>query len=112
MALNLDAVGKKIGPISKEYTWKDAVLYALGVGAGFSDLEYCYEKDLKVIPSFSITIADMFDKGEGKGALVIAESTASHSSGIKLFTARSTIFSRLDGGFGGENPPAETFSFP
>jgi len=55
MALNLDAVGKKIGPITKEYTWKDAVLYALGVGAGFSDLEYCYEKDLKVIPSFSIT---------------------------------------------------------
>jgi len=55
MALNLDAVGKKIGPISKEYTWKDAVLYALGVGAGFSDLEYCYEKDLKVVPSFSIT---------------------------------------------------------
>ena len=55
MALNLDAVGKKIGPITKEYTWKDAVLYALGVGAGFSDLEYCYEKDLKVVPSFSIT---------------------------------------------------------
>jgi len=156
MALNLDAVGKKIGPITKEYTWKDAVLYALGVGAGFSDLEYCYEKDLKVIPSFSITtiydtmpealaltdvnlagilhgeqellfhnpippegkmtiegtITDIFDKGEGKGALVIAESEASHSNGIKLFTARSTIFSRLDGGFGGENPPTEPFSFP
>lgn len=55
MALNLDVVGKKIGPFTKEYTWKDAVLYALGVGAGFSDLEYCYEKDLKVIPSFGIT---------------------------------------------------------
>ena len=55
MALNLDALGKKIGPFTKDYTWKDAVLYALGVGAGFSDLEYCYEKDLKVIPSFGIT---------------------------------------------------------
>jgi NAD(P)-dependent dehydrogenase (short-subunit alcohol dehydrogenase family)/acyl dehydratase/putative sterol carrier protein len=55
MALNLDAVGKKIGPFTKDYTWKDAVLYALGVGAGFSDLQYCYEKDLKVIPSFGIT---------------------------------------------------------
>ena len=55
MALNLDAIGKKIGPFTKEYTWKDAVLYALGVGAGFSDLGYCYEKDLKVIPSFGIT---------------------------------------------------------
>ena len=55
MALDLDVVGKKIGPFTKDYTWKDAVLYALGVGAGFSDLEYCYEKDLKVIPSFGIT---------------------------------------------------------
>ncbi len=156
MALNLDAVGKKIGPISKAYTWKDAVLYALGVGAGFSDLEYCYEKDLKVVPSFAITtlyetmpqalsltnvnlagilhgeqelvfhnpippngtmtiegtISNVYDKGEKKGALVIAESEANHSTGIKLFTARSTLFSRLDGGFGGENPPAETIEFP
>jgi acyl dehydratase len=55
MALNLDAIGKKIGPCTKDYTWKDTVLYALGVGAGFSDLDYCYEKDLKVIPSFAIT---------------------------------------------------------
>lgn len=156
MALNLDAVGKKIGPISKEYTWKDAVLYALGVGAGFSDLEYCYEKDLKVLPSFAITtlyetmpqalsltnvnlagilhgeqelifhnpippsgtmtiegtISNIYDKGKEKGALVIAESEVSHSSGTKLFTARSTIFSRLDGGFGGENPPADSVDYP
>lgn len=55
MTLNLDAVGKKLGPFKKDYTWKDAVLYALGVGAGFSDLDYCYEKDLKVIPTFGIT---------------------------------------------------------
>jgi NAD(P)-dependent dehydrogenase (short-subunit alcohol dehydrogenase family)/acyl dehydratase/putative sterol carrier protein len=54
MALNLDAIGKKIGPITRQYTWKDVVLYALGVGAGFEDLEYCYEARLKVIPSFSI----------------------------------------------------------
>ncbi|MFO8047788.1 MAG: SDR family NAD(P)-dependent oxidoreductase, partial [Desulfosudaceae bacterium] len=54
MALKLDAVGKKLGPVTRDYTWKDVVLYALGVGAGFSNLEYCYEKDLKVIPSFSI----------------------------------------------------------
>ena len=55
MALNLDAVGKSVGPVTKAYTWKDVVLYALGVGAGFSDLDYCYEKDLQVIPSFGIT---------------------------------------------------------
>jgi hypothetical protein len=38
MALNLDAVGKKIGPNTKAYTWRDTVMYALGVGAGFNDL--------------------------------------------------------------------------
>lgn len=54
MALNLDSIGKKIGPFTKEYTWKEPVLYALGVGAGFSDLDYCYERDLKVLPSFGI----------------------------------------------------------
>jgi NAD(P)-dependent dehydrogenase (short-subunit alcohol dehydrogenase family)/acyl dehydratase/putative sterol carrier protein len=57
MALDLSAIGKKIGPYTKDYTWKDTVLYALGVGAGFADLDYCYEKDLKVIPSFAITTA-------------------------------------------------------
>ena len=54
MSLNLDVIGKKIGPLTKEYTWRDVVLYALGVGAGFDDLDYCYEARLKVIPSFSI----------------------------------------------------------
>ncbi|MDZ7830438.1 MAG: SDR family NAD(P)-dependent oxidoreductase [Desulfobacterales bacterium] len=54
MALNLDAIGKKIGPVTKDYTWRDVVLYALGVGAGFNELEYVYERDLKVIPSFAV----------------------------------------------------------
>jgi hypothetical protein len=35
MALNLDANGKKIGPFTKDYTWKDAVLYALVLGRVF-----------------------------------------------------------------------------
>jgi len=54
MALDLGSIGKKIGPVTRRYDWKDVVLYALGVGAGFDDLEYCYESRLKVIPSFSI----------------------------------------------------------
>jgi len=54
MTLNPAAIGKRIGPLTKEYNWKDVVLYALGVGAGFQDLEYCFENRLKVIPSFSI----------------------------------------------------------
>jgi len=59
MALNLDAVGKKLGPVIKTYDQKDVILYALGVGAGFSELDYVYEKNLKVIPSFAI--AAVFD---------------------------------------------------
>ena len=156
MSLNLDAVGKKIGPFTKDYKWKDPVLYALGVGAGFSDLEYCYEKDLKVIPSFGITtmydfmpelattsnvnlagvlhgeqelifhnpippegtmttqgvIKHYYDKGQDKGALIIAEFETSHSNGQKLFTSIVTVFARLDGGFGGENAPPKEIIFP
>jgi len=156
MALNLSALGQKVGPLAKEYSWKDVVLYALGVGAGFSDLDYCYENKLKVIPSFSIAaifdilaqiglksevnlagilhgeqelifhnpippegtlttegkIAHYYDKGQDKGALVIGESDTWHSNGQKLFTSICTIFSRLDGGFGGENAPRTTVTFP
>jgi NAD(P)-dependent dehydrogenase (short-subunit alcohol dehydrogenase family)/acyl dehydratase len=69
MTLNLKCIGEKVGPFIKDYAPKDAILYALGVGAGFSDLHYCYEKNLKVIPSFSIasifeTLADFAIKAE------------------------------------------------
>lgn len=69
MTLNLKSIGETVGPFIKDYGHNDAILYALGVGAGFSDLHYCYEKDLKVIPSFSIasifeTLADFAIKAE------------------------------------------------
>lgn len=61
MALNLDSIGKKIGPVTRTYNWKDVVLYAVGVGAGFNELEYCYENRLKVLPSFSVgAVFDFF----------------------------------------------------
>ena len=156
MALNLDSIGRKIGPVKKDYTWKDVVLYAVGVGAGFDELEYCYEQQLKVIPSFSIAsvfnflaevgmssnadlsgilhgeqdivfhnpiptegtlttegaITHMYDKGKDKGALVVAEADTYHSNGQKLFTNIFTLFSRKDGGFGGDPGPEETVEFP
>ncbi|MCU0584872.1 MAG: hypothetical protein MUC46_02220 [Desulfobacterales bacterium] len=52
MGLNLAAVGRRVGPVTRRYDWKDAVLYALGVGAGFAELDYCYENRLKIIPTF------------------------------------------------------------
>ncbi|MFH1079567.1 MAG: MaoC/PaaZ C-terminal domain-containing protein [Pseudomonadota bacterium] len=61
MALNLTVIDKEIGPFIHHYTWRDVILYALGVGAGFGDLPYVYEKNLKVIPTFSVaTIMDFF----------------------------------------------------
>ena len=151
----MDAIGKKIGPITKDYTWKDVILYALGVGAGFNELDYTYEKKLKVIPTFSIAmifdfflkmsaacninvagalhggqdiifhnsipssgtmitegkITHYYDKG-AKGALVVAESETFNGDGKKLFTSITSLFGRLDGGFGGKDAPQQTLEFP
>lgn len=54
MPLNLDAIGKDVEPFTFDYDWKKVILYALGVGAGFDELEYCYEKKLQTIPIFAI----------------------------------------------------------
>jgi acyl dehydratase len=54
MALNLDAAGRSIGPLTKQYGTKDVILYALGVGAGSEELDLVYEKNLKVLPSFAV----------------------------------------------------------
>jgi acyl dehydratase len=155
MALNLTAVNREIGPLVHHYTWRDVIIYALGVGAGSGELPFVYEKNLKVIPTFSVaTIMDFFftaakeanvnlsgilhggqelifhrpipisgtftttgrithvyDKKE-KGAVIVAESDTHHDSGEKIFTAIFSIFSRLDGNFGGEDISAKTPPFP
>ena len=156
MALNLDAIGKKIGPKVRDYDWKDVILYALGVGAGFDELDYVYENRLKVIPSFAVAsvfdfiaeagvrsnvdltgvlhgaqdvvfhnpiptsgklttegaLTAMYDKGPGRGALIIAQADTFHSNGKKLFTNYFTIFGRKDGGFGGDPGPEDSFDLP
>ena len=156
MALNLDNVNRSIDPIVRHYTWKDVVLYALGIGSGFHELDYCYEKNLKVLPTFAMPaimdffwrvgevaninpmgalhgeqelilhhplpqkatltttghITHMFDKGKDKGALIVAESDTVDETGTRLFTSILTVFSRLDGGFGGVNSPKKAVAFP
>ena len=47
-------------------------------------------------------VAGVFDKGEGKGALILLEKVIREKhSGDKLCTLGATIFARGDGGFGG-----------
>ncbi|MDO9559015.1 MAG: MaoC family dehydratase N-terminal domain-containing protein [Syntrophales bacterium] len=61
MAFNLTVINKEIGPFVHHYTWRDVIIYALGVGAGFGELPFVYEKNLKVIPTFSVaTIMEFF----------------------------------------------------
>lgn len=160
------ALGASLGDSQGSYEPDDVILYHLGIGAGFAatdagELEYTYEKNLKVLPSFAVVaggsmssrarkqgrgggsllsvegvdfnpamllhgeqdvelhqpmptaasftssgrIADVFDKG--KAALLIMEQAARSEDGEPLFTTRSSLFLRGEGGFGGPpGPPA------
>ncbi|HWD04941.1 MAG TPA: MaoC/PaaZ C-terminal domain-containing protein [Amycolatopsis sp.] len=55
-------------------------------------------------------IADVFDKG--KAAVLVQETTVTQADGTPLWTARSSIFARDEGGFGGERGPSQKLEFP
>ena len=53
------ALGHEFEPATGSWTADDVILYHLGVGAGVpatdaNELEYTYEKNLKVLPSFGV----------------------------------------------------------
>lgn len=53
MGLKFDVIGVKKGPLELQYDWRKLALYALSVGANVdSELEYVYEKDMKIIPTY------------------------------------------------------------
>ncbi|VUT25619.1 MAG: MaoC like domain protein [Candidatus Methanolliviera sp. GoM_asphalt] len=54
--VDLNVLGKEFGPFEFKYTWKDVVLYALGLGATNDDLNFVYENDLKVYPTFAVLV--------------------------------------------------------
>ena len=60
MPVNPDAVGTKGKPTRRSWSSKDALLYAVGVGAGTDELQYTTEntKDLpqKVLPTFAVIV--------------------------------------------------------
>jgi acyl dehydratase len=74
---DLSIVGKPGEPSTYEYTWKDIVLYALGIGAKAEELDYLYEgRGPKTYPSFAVVpvFKPMFDvlaKSGGNFAMVV-----------------------------------------
>lgn len=68
MPLDLSAVGKELPPTTFTYDERDVMLYALGVGATTDELDFVYEKNLKVLPTFGVIPA--FPSMGGMGRLL------------------------------------------
>ncbi len=156
MPLNPEAVGTTSEPGEGRWTSKDALLYAVGVGAGTDELAFTTEnsKDIEqqVLPTFPVVIGGgggamrdigtfnpamlvhgqqavtlhgpipvegtvsvtgkivaMYDKG--KAAVVVTESEAL-LDGAPLYTTRSSLFIRGEGGWGGERGPSGPQNVP
>jgi len=54
MPIDLSYVGRKLEPVTHTYNERDVMLYALGVGSGTDELQFVYERDLKVLPTFAV----------------------------------------------------------
>ena len=140
-----------------EYTDRDTMLYALGVGLGADplhevELPFVYEKNLRAVPTLATVVAwgagvdtqrlgvnykmvlhgeeetifhrpmptaaklkadssvvEVYDKGEGKGALIIRQTVLRDASdGEPIATLNRTILARGDGGGGGVQNGAPT----
>ena len=157
MPLNPEAVGTTSEPVEVTWTSKDALLYAVGVGAGTAELAFTTENTAgvpqQVLPTFpvvlgwgrgsvlstmgtynpamlvhgqqAVTIARplptegtatlttelvaMYDKG--KAAVVVTE-TRAVADGQPLYTNRSSVFIRGEGGWGGERGPSGPQNVP
>ncbi len=156
MALNPEAVGSVGDVRTMRWASKDALLYAVGIGAGQADLPFTTEntKDVQqvVFPTFAVVagsgtqssgasamskigsfnpallvhgsqaitlhrpipveaeattqdkVVAMYDKG--KAAIVVMESGVKLVSGEPLWTSRSSLFIRGEGGWGGDRGPS------
>src|ERR1700748_3742145 len=114
MGLDHTLVGVPSEPQERSWDSKDALLYAVGVGAGLGDplqeleftTENCEGIQQKVLPTFGVLIAQARPGrtlGDFDRAMVVPESVAvdAHTS-EPLVTSRSSAFIRGEGGFGGE----------
>jgi len=158
MPLNPDAVGTESEPTTVSWNSKDALLYAVSLGAGQDHLAYSTENtngvDQQVLPTLPVvlgggggvmanigsfnpallvhgqqavtlrkplpvkgeatvvgTLVAMYDKG--KAAVVVTEAKATDTSdGQPLYTTRSSVFIRGEGGWGGERGPSGAQNVP
>jgi hypothetical protein len=56
MTIDPSAVGATGGPVERSWTSKDALLYALGVGAGLDELRFTTEKAQSVLPTMAVVL--------------------------------------------------------
>ena len=60
MPINPEAVGATADPVEASWTSKDALLYAVGVGAGTNELAYVTENtngvEQQVLPTFAVVV--------------------------------------------------------
>jgi acyl dehydratase len=68
MALKIESVGAQTAPLSFSYSWRDVVLYALGVGARLpGELDFLWEgRGPRVLPTYAVipaypAVAALFD---------------------------------------------------
>src|SRR5512132_3811330 len=54
MPIDLSYIGRKLGGVTQSWDQKDVMLYGLGVGCGREELQFVYERDLKVLPTFAV----------------------------------------------------------
>ncbi|MCY3859578.1 MAG: MaoC/PaaZ C-terminal domain-containing protein [Gammaproteobacteria bacterium] len=79
MSINPDAVGETGGPVSRRWNSTDALLYAVGVGAGTDELQFTTENTAdvpqRVLPTFAVIIggggAPMQKIGDFNRALMV-----------------------------------------
>jgi acyl dehydratase len=161
MGLDHSLIGVPGEPELRSWDSKDALLYAVGVGAGLGDplqeleftTENCEGIEQQVLPTFAVlltqprtgrsigdfdrallvhaeqyfelhrplpvagtvrttsTVTGIYDKGSG--ALVVTENQAVDvETGQPLITARSGVFIRGEGGFGGPRGTDQPWDLP
>ncbi|RJR48519.1 MAG: hypothetical protein C4576_08165 [Desulfobacteraceae bacterium] len=86
--IDLSIVGKRLGPVTFNYTWKDVVLYAMGIGAQTDELPFIYEGTpggLKVYPSYGVVISAGLLISTMKSMKVDSSRFIHGEQGIRLF---------------------------